>query len=248
VRARLSFFLKLAAFPAGRAQGEFHALVRDLAAAVAPALRAGSSGGASTSAAPAAAAVPYALLGHSFGAWLAFELARALPEQPLALYASANRAPALAAAAHDPDPLGARIAALPPAAFWPRFEGRYGRNPELQSPAVRAFLHPILAADFACLEGYDGPSDDDDGPQLTCPLTATGAEGDARYTRAQVAAWARHTRGEFALRWETPPAHAWATPHRFLADAPAPFQAFLADDLARLLALRERQAAHDGSA
>jgi surfactin synthase thioesterase subunit len=242
------------------AQGDFRALVRDLAAAVAPALRgSGSSAGgccdaASTSTAPSVAgAVPYAILGHSFGAWLAFELAlslrsgdapcaRAPLPEPLCLYVSANRAPLLAAPAHDRDPLGPRIAALPPAAFWARFEGRYGRNPELQSPAVRAFLHPLLAADFACLEGYEGPPSEN-APQLACPLVATGAEGDARYTREQVAAWAGHTRGAFALRWEAPPPHAWATPHRFMADAPAPFQAFLAADLDRTLTQRAR----DGS-
>jgi surfactin synthase thioesterase subunit len=181
--------------------------------------------------------VPYVLLGHSFGAWLAFELALALRRAgaptPLALYVSANRAPSLAASNHDPDPLGAAISHLPPLDFWRRFEGRYGRNPELQSAGVRVFVHPLLCADFRCLEGYAGPEAHE--PPLDCPITATGAEGDGRYRREQVAAWAAHTRGAFAVRWETPPAHAWATPHRFLLDAPAPFQAFLTADLSRLL-------------
>ena len=202
-------------------QTEFDALIRDLVRDLAPTL---CSGG-----------VPYALVGHSFGAWVAYELARALPAPPLALYVCANRAPHFAGPEHDIDPQGASLAALcdHPEAFWRRFEARYGRNPDLQSAAVRRFIMPTLRADFTCLESYRGPQAG--AAPLACPLTATGARGDARYTPQQVRAWARHTTGRFAERWEAPPPHAWATPHRFIADAPERFQAFLAQDLQALL-------------
>lgn len=194
--------------------------MRDLARDLAPALCAGG--------------VPYAIVGHSFGAWVSFELARALPSPPLALYVSANRAPQLAGPAHDPDPQGASLAALPDEPeFWRRFEARYGVNPDLQHPAVRRFVLPTLRADFTCLESYRGPPAD--APPLACPLVATGARGDARYVPHQIRAWAQCTTGRFTERWEAPPPHAWATPHRFLADAPGPFQAFLAEDLRALL-------------
>ena len=199
-------------------------LVRGLARDLAPVL---CSGG-----------VPYALVGHSFGAWLAYELARALPTPPLALYVSANRAPQLAGPAHDPDPLGASIAALPELDFWRRFEARYGVNPDLQHPAVRRFVLPTLRADFACLEAYRGPPAD--APPLTCPLVATGARGDARYAPHQVRAWAQCTTGRFTERWEAPPPHAWATPHRFMADAPGPFQSFLGNALTDIFAATQR--------
>ena len=187
-------------------QTEFNALIRDLVRDLAPTL---CSGG-----------MPYALVGHSFGAWVAYELARALP---------------LAGPEHDIDPQGASLAALcdEPDAFWRRFEARYGRNPDLQSDVMRRFVMPLLRADFTCLESYRGPPAG--AAPLACPLTATGARGDARYTPQQVRAWAQHTTGRFVERWEAPPPHAWATPHRFIADAPGRFQAFLAQDLRALL-------------
>ena len=203
------------------AQADLHALVRDLARDLAPGLCAGVT--------------PYALVGHSFGAWVAYELARALPTPPIALYASANRAPQLAGPSHDPDPEGASLASLADEAeFWRRFEGRYGRNPDLQHPAVRRFVLPLLRADFGCLEASRGPPAGQ--AALSCRLVATGAKGDARYTPQQLSAWAACTTGRFTERWEEPPPHAWATPHRFLADAPRPFLAFLEADLAALLA------------
>ena len=196
--------------------------MRDLARDLAPVLCAGG--------------VPYVLVGHSFGAWVAYELARALPTPPLALYVSANRAPQLSGPAHDPDPEGASLATLDDESeFWRRFEGRYGRNPDLQHPGVRRFVLPLLRADFCCLESYRGPPAGQAGA-LACPLVATGATGDARYTPQQLSAWAQCTSGCFRERWEEPPPHAWAPPHRFLADYPRPFQTFLADDLAALLA------------
>ena len=202
-------------------QTEFNALIRDLVRDLAPTLCSGGT--------------PYALVGHSFGAWVAYELARALPTPPIAVYVCANRAPHLAGPEHDIDPQGASLAALcdEPDAFWRRFEARYGRNPDLQSDAMRRFVMPLLRADFTCLESYRGPPAG--AAPLACPLTATGARGDARYTPQQVRAWAQHTSGRFMERWEAPPPHAWATPHRFIADEPGRFQAFLAQDLRALL-------------
>jgi medium-chain acyl-[acyl-carrier-protein] hydrolase len=175
----------------------------------------------------------FSILGHSMGAWLGFELALELRVrgcgEPMKLYVSSYRAPSLAGPEHDPDPHGAAISTLPPSSFWTRFEQRYGVNPDVQHPAVRAFLLPLLVADFACIEQYRGPAAAT--PALECPITAIGAHGDCRFRPQQLSAWKQHTSGTFAEAWFTASRrHSWSTPHRFLADDPSAFQAWLSAD------------------
>ena len=104
------------------------ALVAELASALAPLCR----------------ERPYALLGHSMGAWVTFELARALAAlrppvpPPRKVYVSANRAPHLAGGAHDPDRDAPELWRLDDGAFWRAFERRYGANPDLQVRACGA--------------------------------------------------------------------------------------------------------------
>jgi surfactin synthase thioesterase subunit len=77
----------------------------------------------------------YALLGHSMGAWLAFEVAQALlrgtvgVQSPCHLIVVANRAPSLCGAEHDIDPT--RLSQLDGDAFWAAFTRRYGPNASL---------------------------------------------------------------------------------------------------------------------
>lgn len=107
----------------------------------------------------AAGDTPYVILGHSMGAWLAYEAVLAIQRLataqsggcdssaaagpaapalahgaspvrlPVALVVSANRAPHLAGAEHDTDPT--RLHRLEGDAFWAAFERRYGANPAL---------------------------------------------------------------------------------------------------------------------
>jgi surfactin synthase thioesterase subunit len=85
--------------------------------------------------APALERRPFALLGHSMGAWVAYAVAQELQRVggplPAALYVSANRSARLAGAQHDVD--ATRLHALPAAQFWEAMERRYGRNPLLVS-------------------------------------------------------------------------------------------------------------------
>ena len=60
---------------------------------------------------------------------LAQELERRGGPLPLALYASANRSPALAGQANDVDPV--QMHRLPAKEFWAHFEARYGASPEM---------------------------------------------------------------------------------------------------------------------
>jgi surfactin synthase thioesterase subunit len=43
---------------------------------------------------------------------------------------------------------------LPSDAFWAAFEARYGSNPTLAHPSVKAAMEPLLRADFRMAETY----------------------------------------------------------------------------------------------
>jgi medium-chain acyl-[acyl-carrier-protein] hydrolase len=147
---------------------------------------------------PLTSSAPFALYGHSLGAWIAYELAQELASRgtppPLALFASGVRAPSLAGAAHDPD--GVEIHLLKNSSeFWAAMERRYGHNPELQDPAVRRFIEPQLKADFQVSETYrPAPG----RPPLACPLYVLGGDRDPRYKREQLEAW-RGVAGPFGF-------------------------------------------------
>lgn len=102
---------------------------------------------------------PVLLWGHSMGAWIAFELARAMAapgsglQPPARLFASANRAPSLAGREHNPD--HHVMHQLDDSSFWRVCEQRYGPNPDLEHPALRKLLLPGMRADFRLLETYE---------------------------------------------------------------------------------------------
>jgi len=181
---------------------------------------------------------PYALVGHSLGAWIVYEVAKELERrgarQPLKLYVCCNRAPHLRGPSNDPDTVAPALAHLPPAEFWTHMERRYGRNPELQKESIRSFVLPVLQADFGLLEEYE-PSDAQLRP-LGCPLAACGGVGDNRYTAEQLKEWRQHTSGHFSEHWfegSATPGY-WGTSHRFVIDNAGPFQEFLTEDLPKL--------------
>lgn len=137
---------------------------------------------------PLTSSGPFALYGHSLGAWIAYELAQELASRgsppPLALFVAGVRAPQLAGSAHDPD--GVEMHRSTSSEFWATMERRYGPNPELQDPAVRKFMEPQLRADFQMAETYrPAPG----RPSLGCPLYVLGGDRDPRYKREQLEAW-----------------------------------------------------------
>lgn len=132
---------------------------------------------------------PYAIYGHSMGAWVAFELARALRRarqpMPVHLVVAARRAP------HRPARLPA-LSHLAGDAFVAAVQERYAAIPD----AVRAnrelmdLLLPMLRADFALLDGYRYR----DEPPLDVPLTALLGQEDRVELAADVRAWSEHAR------------------------------------------------------
>lgn len=165
---------------------------------------------------------PYVILGWSMGAWLGYEMVCEITRRrgdsttsqldlPLALYAGGARAPSLAGPDNDTDRDTPSISTLPVEEFWRAFDRRYGKNPDLTSPALRQLTLPTLRKDFTLMETYVASRDTDtvietqwdtldtnkllakklnaSTLRLHIPLVAFGAIGDGRYTEAHIKRW-----------------------------------------------------------
>jgi surfactin synthase thioesterase subunit len=151
---------------------------------------------------------PFAFFGHSFGALVAFEVARALPARRARsvsrLMVSGRRAPHLP----DPDP---PIHQLPDDTFVAEIDRRYGGLPaELkQDRELLELFLPGLRADIMVLETYRPAP----GAQLDCPITAFGGDADLRAPRHQLEAWQQYTVWPLTLR-QFPGGHFFLTDPR----------------------------------
>jgi medium-chain acyl-[acyl-carrier-protein] hydrolase len=138
---------------------------------------------------------PYALFGHSMGAFIAFDLAHALSDlglPPAHLFVSAQRGPSL--------PYGAQpIFALPDDEFLAGVLSRYDGIPRqvLDEKDLLAVLLRTLRGDFALTEDYRYRA----AGQLACPVTAFGGENDRQIAREQLEAWSNETAREFRLHY-----------------------------------------------
>jgi len=142
-----------------------------------------------------AAAAPYALLGHSLGALLAFELAHELQAlgcpPPVALFACGTAAPTRREdydngnwrePKSDPE-LKAELHKL-------------GGTPQevLANDELMSLTLPVLRADFLLCGRYAYRQ----RPPLRCPLHVLGGESD-RANAEQLQAWGKETLGPFSL-------------------------------------------------
>jgi surfactin synthase thioesterase subunit len=137
---------------------------------------------------------PYALLGHSMGAWVAFELARELRRRGRSparhLFACARRAP------HVPGD-GVRLADLPEQELLDTLGRRYGAIPKVlleNRDILRMFL-PTLRADLEVLDTYVH----EPGRPLEMPISAWIGAADASVTRGEADAWREHSSVGFSL-------------------------------------------------
>ncbi|MFZ0155670.1 thioesterase II family protein [Pseudomonas sp.] len=142
-----------------------------------------------------AASQPYALLGHSLGALLAFELAHELQAlgcpSPVALVACGTAAPTRR---EDYDGDNWRV---------PKSDAelidelrRLQGTPEevLANQELMSLTLPVLRGDFLLCGRYAYRQ----RPPLQCPLHVLGGEDD-RASEAQLLAWRRETLGDFSL-------------------------------------------------
>ncbi|MHC2148208.1 thioesterase II family protein [Pseudomonas sp. 210_17 TE3656] len=142
-----------------------------------------------------AASQPYALLGHSLGALLAFELAHELRAlgcpSPVALFACGTAAPTRredydGGNWREPKSDEVLIDELR------KLQG----TPEevLANQELMSLTLPVLRADFLLCGRYSYRQ----RPALYCPLHVLGGEED-RATEEQLLAWRRETLGDFSL-------------------------------------------------
>lgn len=142
---------------------------------------------------PYAYRTPLAFFGHSAGALLAFEVARAIAADgaaaPAHLFLSGRGAPDLPARVPP-------LHALSADDFRDRLRDLEGTPPEiLDDGFLFAMLEPALRADFQVWETYSfQPSD-----PLPAPITALGGERDAQANAGELAGWDRHSGEGFEL-------------------------------------------------
>lgn len=136
---------------------------------------------------------PFAFLGHSMGALIAFELVRRLAglaaAPPAHLFVSGRQAPQLPEV-REPIP------DLPDAEFVEELQRRYGGVPEViaRDPEVREFFLPTIRADLELVDTYVHRP----GAPLACGISVFGGTED-RVSRAELEAWQVQTTGGFRL-------------------------------------------------
>jgi medium-chain acyl-[acyl-carrier-protein] hydrolase len=132
--------------------------------------------------------IPFAFFGHSFGAMVAFYLARGLRtnglELPQRLIVSACLPPHLPPT-HEP------IHQLPLEQFVERLQQRYEAIPEevLSNPEVLALFASILRADFTILETAVYRTE----PPLACAISAYAGWDDEHVPSTCLEGWSNHT-------------------------------------------------------
>ncbi|MET8183612.1 alpha/beta fold hydrolase [Streptomyces sp. NPDC005336] len=151
--------------------------------------------------------LPFAFFGHSCGAALAHELAKALRAQkrpgPQTLFLSAQPAPG----AQGVRPLHR----LPEDEFSQAILELGGIDPEIAAdPYVMATLLPVLRADFALWETHHPAPE----APLDCPIVALAGDSDPRTSRASVDMWRDHTDADFR-------SHFYPGGHFYFLDRPA---------------------------
>jgi pyochelin biosynthetic protein PchC len=148
---------------------------------------------------------PLALLGHSMGAVLAYEVARRLEHQvcspPAVLFVSGRRAPSrvLEESVHLRDDQGL-LAEL-------RQLG--GTGPELlDEPELMRALLPAIRSDYRAIETYLHRP----GPEPSCPVRVLTGDQDPGVTLDEARDWRHHTTGDCTLE-VFPGGHFFLTEH-----------------------------------
>lgn len=139
---------------------------------------------------------PYAFFGHSMGALVSFELARALRRRghrpgPLHLGVSGHRAPQIPN--HKTPTYN-----LPEPQFLEALRHLNGTPEEvLRHDELMQLLLPVLRADFAVCETYSYRPE----APLACPISAFGGRNDVDVPTTSLEAWREQTQNTFRCRF-----------------------------------------------
>ena len=139
-------------------------------------------------------AKPFAFFGHSLGALISFELARALRRHyaitPFHLFVSAQPAPQLP----NPEPA---LCHLSDSEFLKALQRLNGTPPVvLANKELMQLVMPTLRADFALIETYQYLPD----APFHCPITVFGGEHDLNIRTEHLDAWRYQTQSAFQLK------------------------------------------------
>jgi medium-chain acyl-[acyl-carrier-protein] hydrolase len=160
---------------------------------------------------------PVALVGHSMGGLIAFELARELERRRLAvtcLVVSAVRAPHVP----DPDPIALDSS---DERVLKKVRGLGGIPDEvLDHPELLGLLLPTLRVDLAMCADYCAGLD----RKVSCPIVALGGIDDPNVPRAHLTAWSQHTTSRFVV-------HRFAGSHFFIFEQSEQVQATIENEL-----------------
>lgn len=161
---------------------------------------------------------PYAIFGHSMGALIGYEFARAVRNagisHPCHLVVSSRRAP------HLPQVLPI-IHDLPDYQFIEEIKRLNGTPKEvMESQELLRLIMPALRADIRLCETYTHNSE----PPLACSITAYGGLQDHTVSRDEVDAWRRLAIGSFNIRM-------FPGDHFYIQTSRALFFQFLTHDL-----------------
>ena len=165
---------------------------------------------------------PFAFFGHSLGALISFELARALHRDyttyPVHLWVSGHGAPQV----HERQ---APIYGLPEPEFITALRAYNGIPEEVLTHAeLRELILPILRADFELFDTYTH----EDGEPLPCAISAYGGLDDPSVPTVQLAGWREQTAADFTQ-------HLFPGDHFYLNTARPLLLQTLRDELAQVL-------------
>jgi medium-chain acyl-[acyl-carrier-protein] hydrolase len=137
---------------------------------------------------------PFALYGHSMGAILSFEIARAVRRrygiEPIQLFLSGRSAPHVVQSK-------AATYSLPHDEFIAKLRELNGTPRELlENPEFTELFLPLLRADFELVYTYQYRPE----RCLSCPITVYGGLEDKEAPVADLHAWKEHTSAEFKVR------------------------------------------------
>lgn len=138
---------------------------------------------------------PWAVLGHSMGAWIAFELVRQLRGRggrlPELLVVAASQAP-------NVDGPPSKLHTLPDDRFVDELARQFdGISPEVRGHAeLIELLLPALRADIQMVETYQYEAE----PPLEMEILAMGGTDDPAARATDLAQWRGHTSSKFSAR------------------------------------------------